>query len=37
MSSLEEGASLKAFQFYFLKLSFSSKVFKNKIDDNRPM
>ncbi len=37
MSSLKEEASLKAFQCFKKKLSFSSKVFKNKIDDNRPM
>jgi hypothetical protein len=37
MSSLDEEASLKAFQFLKNKLSFSSKVFKTKIDDNRPM
>jgi hypothetical protein len=37
MSSLEGEASLKAFQFFLRKLSFSSKVFKNKIDANRPM
>jgi hypothetical protein len=37
MSSLEEEASLKAFQFIFFELSFNSKFFKNKIDDNRPM
>jgi hypothetical protein len=37
MSSLEEEASLKAFQIFFTKLSFSAKFFKNKIDDDRPM
>jgi len=37
MSSLEEEASLKAFQLFLKKLSFSSKFVKNKIDDNRPM
>jgi hypothetical protein len=37
MSSLEGEASLKAFQLFFKKSSFSSEVFKNKRDDNRPM
>jgi hypothetical protein len=37
MSSLEKEASLKVFQFFLKKLNFSSKFFKNKIDDNRPM
>jgi len=37
MSSLEGEASLKAFQLFLKKLSFSSEVFKNKTDDNRPM
>jgi hypothetical protein len=37
MSSLDKEASLKACQIFKNKKSFSSKIFKNKIDDNRPM
>jgi hypothetical protein len=38
MSSLDKEASLKACQnFILFFLNFSSKFFKNKIDDNRPM
>jgi hypothetical protein len=35
MSSPKEKASLRAFQCFLKRLNFSSKILKNKINDNR--